>query len=131
MDALTPLPGDRAIVVGGDAGFCVEEFCEWLNEKRHPQEDFHQDIHFEGAEIHSRRLWRLPGLRHAVYPGIQEGFAVQGTNLVSLETDRQFLSSIALPVNGTFKAFSIGYCFIGIPKLAFSVSNKIPPDQEF
>ncbi len=33
LDALTPLAYDRAIVVSGDAGFCVEEFCEWLNEK--------------------------------------------------------------------------------------------------
>ena len=33
LDALTPLPGDRAVVVSGDAGFCVEEFCAWLNEK--------------------------------------------------------------------------------------------------
>ena len=33
LDALAPLPGDRAIVVSGDAGFCVEEFCEWLDEK--------------------------------------------------------------------------------------------------
>ena len=31
LDALTPLPGDRVIVVSGDAGFCVEEFCEWLD----------------------------------------------------------------------------------------------------
>ena len=33
LDALTPLADDRAIVISGDAGFCVEEFCEWLNEK--------------------------------------------------------------------------------------------------
>ena len=33
LDALTPLSDDRVIVVSGDAGFCVEEFCEWLNEK--------------------------------------------------------------------------------------------------
>jgi hypothetical protein len=33
LDALTPLPGDRVIVVSGDAGFCVEEFCKWLNGK--------------------------------------------------------------------------------------------------
>lgn len=31
LDALTPLAGDRAVVVSGDAGFCVEQFCEWLN----------------------------------------------------------------------------------------------------
>jgi len=34
LDALTPLPGDRVVLVGGDAGFCVEEFCEWLNANR-------------------------------------------------------------------------------------------------
>jgi hypothetical protein len=33
LEALTPLPNDRVIVVSGDAGFCVEEFCEWLNAK--------------------------------------------------------------------------------------------------
>jgi len=33
LDALTPLPGDRVILVSGDAGFCIEEFCNWLNEK--------------------------------------------------------------------------------------------------
>ena len=33
LEALTPLSGDLVIVVSGDAGFCVEEFCKWLNEK--------------------------------------------------------------------------------------------------
>ena len=32
LDALTPLPRDKAVVVSGDAGFCVEEFGGWLNE---------------------------------------------------------------------------------------------------
>jgi hypothetical protein len=31
-EALTPLPGDKVVVVSGDAGLCVEEFGEWLNE---------------------------------------------------------------------------------------------------
>jgi hypothetical protein len=31
LEALTPLAGDRAVVVSGDAGFCVEQFCEWLD----------------------------------------------------------------------------------------------------
>ncbi len=61
--------------------------------EHNPQGDIYQDIHFESTEIHSRRLWRLPGLRHAVYPGIQEGFMIQKTNLESLETDRQFFIS--------------------------------------
>lgn len=33
LDALIPLPGDRVILVSGDAGFCIEEFCNWLDEK--------------------------------------------------------------------------------------------------
>ena len=33
LDALIPQIGDRVIMVSGDAGFCVEEFCRWLNEK--------------------------------------------------------------------------------------------------
>ncbi len=33
LEAMTPLVGDKAIVVSADAGFCVEEFCAWLNEK--------------------------------------------------------------------------------------------------
>jgi hypothetical protein len=33
LDTLTPLSGDMVILVSGDAGFCVEEFCNWLNEK--------------------------------------------------------------------------------------------------
>lgn len=33
LDALLPISGDMAIIVSGDAGFSVEEFCNWLNEK--------------------------------------------------------------------------------------------------
>ncbi|MFH1138352.1 MAG: transposase [Pseudomonadota bacterium] len=119
LDALTPLPGDKVVVVSGDAGFCVEEFCEWLTAKgfffylfrikenagkiysrvldwaedsvkRCPEGHYRQDGHLESDEIQSRSLWRLPGLRHAVYPGIQEGFVIHKTNLVTGETDRQY-----------------------------------------
>lgn len=66
--------------------------ADWAGDAigRNPTGDFRQDFRLEGAEIHGRILWRLPGLRHAVYPGIREGFAVEKTNLVSGETDRQF-----------------------------------------
>jgi len=33
LDGLTPLPNDKVVVISGDAGFCVEEFCQWLTEK--------------------------------------------------------------------------------------------------
>jgi len=66
--------------------------ADWAGDaiERNPEGDFRQDFRLEGAEIHGRILWRLPGLRHALYPGIREGFAVEKTNLVSGETDRQF-----------------------------------------
>ena len=106
------------IVVSGDAGFCVEEFCNWLNEKgffylfrikenagniylrtvdwavsimeNNPAGDFFQSFHCEGSENHSRRLWRIKGLQHAVYPGSQEGFVVEKTNLETQKTDLQY-----------------------------------------
>lgn len=52
--------------------------------------DFFQSFHCESDEIHSRRLWRIKGLQHAVYPGIQEGFVVEKTNLETQETDLQY-----------------------------------------
>lgn len=52
--------------------------------------DYFQSVHLEGREIHSRKLWRLKGLSHSVYPGIQEGFVVQKTNLKTHETDLQY-----------------------------------------
>ena len=57
---------------------------------RNPKGDYYQSVHFESDEIHSRALWRIPGLCHAVYPGIQEGFAIRKTNLKSKETDLQY-----------------------------------------
>ena len=30
LNALSPLPPEYRILVSGDAGFCVEEFCQWL-----------------------------------------------------------------------------------------------------
>lgn len=33
LDSLLPLPNDKVVLISGDAGFCVEEFCEWLTEK--------------------------------------------------------------------------------------------------
>lgn len=30
LDAFVPLPAKRDILVSGDAGFCVREFCKWL-----------------------------------------------------------------------------------------------------
>ncbi len=65
---------------------------EWAEvvEKENPKGDYFQDIHFESNEIHSRRIWRLPGLCYATYPGIQEAFMVEKINLETQEKDRQF-----------------------------------------
>jgi hypothetical protein len=65
-----------------------DRVLDWAKDKerRVPQGDYFQ-------EIHSRRLWRLSGLCHAIYPGIKEGIMVLKTNLDSLEKDRQFFIS--------------------------------------
>ncbi len=68
---------------------------EWADvvSERNPKGHYHQDIHFESDEIHSRILWRLSGMCYAAYAGIQEGFMVKKTNLVTQEIDRQFFIS--------------------------------------
>ena len=75
-----------------NAGNIFLRVLDWAEDlaKRDARGDYHQDFHLESNEIHSRTLWRLAGLRHALYPGIQEGFVIKKTNLISGETDRQF-----------------------------------------
>jgi hypothetical protein len=58
--------------------------------QRNPQGDCPLHVQLEGSEIQSRSFWRLPGLGHAVYAGIREGFVIEKTNLTTLETDRQY-----------------------------------------
>nr|CBX30861.1 unknown protein [uncultured Desulfobacterium sp.] len=75
-----------------NAGKIFLRVLDWTSDlmEKKPQGDFHQTVHLESNEIHSRKLWRLPSLHHAVYPGIQEGFVIQKTNLRSLEEDLQY-----------------------------------------
>ena len=57
--------------------------------KHNPLGDFHESAHMESSQTHSRTIWRLQGLCHAVYPGIQEGFVVQKTDLETGKIDLQ------------------------------------------
>ena len=57
---------------------------------KYPHGDFCQSVHCESNEIHSRKLLRIPGLYHSVYPGIREGSVIQKTDLRSLKTDMQY-----------------------------------------
>ena len=78
-----------------NAGKIFFRVQEWSIEikRRIPQGDWFQDSHVEGKEIHSRRVWRLQGVRHSLYPGIQEGFKIEKTNLTTLEIDQQYFIS--------------------------------------
>lgn len=75
-----------------NAGNIFLRVFDWASDLivQKPQGDFHQEIHLESKEIHSRKLWRIPGLRHAIYPGIQEGFVIQKTDLNDFETAMQY-----------------------------------------
>ena len=74
-----------------NAGNIYTRVLDWAHDaaQRNPEGDCRQ-VRIEGDEVHNRTLYRLPGLRHAVYPGIEEGFYVEKTNLTSSETDRQY-----------------------------------------
>ena len=75
-----------------NAGRIFHRVLDWSSFMiaKNSQGDFYESAHLESTEIHSRRLWRIPGLCQAIYPGIQEGFVIQKTNLDSLETDMQY-----------------------------------------
>jgi hypothetical protein len=62
-----------------------------------PEGDYVQNSHLEGNEIHSRVLWRIPGLRHSTYPGIKEAVMIEKTNLTTFETDRQYFITSQSP----------------------------------
>lgn len=66
----------------------VTDRASYLIEKN-PDGDF-RSIRLESNEIRSRTLRRIPGLCHAVYPGIREGFVIRKTGSESSETDLQY-----------------------------------------
>lgn len=75
-----------------NAGHIYSRVLDWASYmmEKNPQGDFYQSVHIESQDIHSRTIWRLPGLCHAVYPGIQEGFVIQKTNLTTMGKDMQY-----------------------------------------
>ncbi len=104
LETLTPRSAPAPILVSGDAGFCVQEHAAWLTAQsfyylfrikgnaggifqrlidwaeaaraERPEGDLFEPCRQSGADLHSRRLWRLPGLRFASFPGITEAFVV-------------------------------------------------------
>ena len=109
LDALTPLPELQHVLVSADAGLCVEKYAKWLSvsgffylfrikqnagyifekvcqwaedeRKRRPNGDFFESARISGSQVHSRRLWRIPGLQHSIFPGITEGFMIEKIRL--------------------------------------------------
>ena len=65
--------------IKGNAGWIFERVKEWADAARteRPKGDLDAACRLSGGQLHSRRLWRLPGLRHARFPGITEGFVVE------------------------------------------------------
>lgn len=53
----------------------------------------------EGNEIQDRILWRLPGLKHSLYPGVEEAFMIQKENTVTHEKDDQYFITNCSPEN--------------------------------
>ena len=49
--------------------------------------------------MHSRRLWRLKGLKFSNYPGIQEAFVIEKTNLDTQHCENQYFITSQLPLN--------------------------------
>ena len=145
LEALTPLSPQVHVLISGDAGFCVAEFAEWLStrsfgylfrikknagglydrvaewaewaQKRHPEGDLYEACRISGAALDSRRMWRLPGLRCASFPGITEGLLIEKRGLVNRHPPNSNITSRASRASpGPAKrSWSGSYC-IGIPR---------------
>jgi len=57
--------------------------------ERNREGDYHH-VRVGSDKIHSRILRRIPGLCHAVYPGIKEGSVIRKTDMKSSETDMRY-----------------------------------------
>lgn len=75
-----------------NAGKICDRVREWAEQaiQTNKEGDYFQSSHSESNKIHSRRLWRLPGLRHSNYPGIKEAFVILKKNLITGEEDTQY-----------------------------------------
>jgi hypothetical protein len=145
LEALPPRPPHVRVLVSGDAGFCVEEFAAWLalrslgdrfrikknagglytrgaewaewTQKRRPEGDFYEACRISGAALDSRRLWRLPGLRFARFPGITEGFVIEKRVLLNEPLPNSNMTSRASRASpGPAQRSWSGSYGIGIPR---------------
>jgi hypothetical protein len=119
LEGLIPLPQNCRVLLSGDAGFCVEEFCSWISShaglyyffriksnagwiydkivscaesvrKSIPEGDYYEDVRISGSQIHSRRMWVMGGLKDSLYPGIREGIVIEKNNLDSGKKELQY-----------------------------------------
>lgn len=118
LDALPLQEQHNDILVSGDAGFCVHKFCQWLTanlffylfrikqnsgsifdevllwaelaKQTNPDGDYFEEARIAGGKIHSRRLWRLPGVKFSGYPGISEAVCVEKINLTTQHAELQY-----------------------------------------
>lgn len=153
LETLTPLPTATVALVSGDAGMCVEEHAAWLTSEgfvylfrikgnagwifervqqwtdaartARPDGDLDEACRLSGGQLHSRRLWRLPGLRHASFPGITEGFVIEKKAWTTRPRNRN--GNIILPVTrgrrGRGPRFWNGFFCTGTRKPACSASK--------
>jgi len=64
-----------------------------------PQDDNFEESRIAGSSIHSRRLWRLTGLKFSNYPGIQEAFLIEKPNLETQHSELQYFITSQPTVN--------------------------------
>ncbi len=118
LDALAPLPQQGDIQLDRDfvfvnsgkdrrwlffifrikqnAGEIFDRLLDWTSfaKEKHPDGHYFEQARLAGGAIHSRRLWRIEGLKFSGYPGVREAFVIDKTNLETQHLETQyFLSS--------------------------------------
>ena len=78
-----------------NAGEIFDRLLDWTSstKDKNPDGNYFEQARLAGGAIHSRRLWRIEGLKFSGYPGVTEAFVIDKTNLDTQHIETQYFIS--------------------------------------
>ena len=66
-----------------NSGAIFDRVLDWasFSKGKRTDGDYFEPTRLAGDSRHSRRLWRIEGLKFSGYPGVREAFVIDKTNL--------------------------------------------------
>ena len=78
-----------------NAGEIFDRVLDWASstKEKYPEGHYFEQARLAGGAIHSRRLWRIEGLKFSGYPGVSEALVIEKTNLETQHLETQYFIS--------------------------------------